>query len=99
ISGNGQRGIHLGGGGAHVVQGNRIGVDASGDTALPNAWQGIEMENSNNNTIGGTSNEAGNIVSGNLRHGISLTANSTANKIWGNHIGTNGSGTDAVPNG
>jgi len=49
----------------NTVQGNFIGVDSTGTTALPNATSGFRINGGVNNTIGGTLAAAANIVSGN----------------------------------
>src|SRR5205823_10058508 len=47
-----------------VIQGNRIGTDIAGTSALGNSI-GIEMDNGGGHTIGGTDPGAGNLISGN----------------------------------
>jgi uncharacterized repeat protein (TIGR01451 family) len=113
ISGNGSHGnfgvgVHLSNNSAStVVQGNRIGTNAAGTAALPNANGGIQLSSSNANTIGGTTPGAGNLISGNgsnagqpgnVGEGVGIFGNSGANNVQGNLIGTNGSGTAALPN-
>lgn len=46
----------------NVVQGNYIGVGASGMNPLPNAGDGIELNQARNNFIGGTNAGAGNVI-------------------------------------
>ena len=70
ISGNGRNGqfaagVNMFGSHNNIVQANRIGTNASGTAALPNANGGIEINNSNNNLIGGTTANERNIISGN----------------------------------
>jgi hypothetical protein len=101
ISGNVLEGIAIysGGTAANVVQGNYIGLSASGTAALPNTGNGILISNSQGNTIGGTAAGAGNVISGNGRAGIVLTSvASTANLIQGNFIGTNAAGAAVLGN-
>ena len=109
ISGNGTAtsvaiGLWLGDGSDNnVVQGNRIGTNEAGTSAVPNTGDGLSIENSHNNTVGGTAAGAGNLVSGNggLGHsssGISVRGTSSVNVIRGNLIGTDVSGTFAVAN-
>ena len=99
----GQR--HLGqlGGGINVngtgnaVQGNRIGTNRAGTAALPNGL-GV-IVNGANNTIGGTSAGAGNLISGNTNNAISVGPGATVTSIHGNLVGTDAAGTAALPNG
>jgi hypothetical protein len=84
----------------NVVQGNYIGTNVTGDAALGNGY-GIYFINQSpsNNKIGGTSAGEGNLISGNSSDGITMNASSPANNtIQGNLIGTNATGTAAVPN-
>ena len=41
-------------GGDNLVAGNLIGTDATGDLALGNYFYGVEIDDSSDNTIGGT---------------------------------------------
>ncbi len=87
-------------GGAHgnLVEGNRIGTDVSGTTAIQN-YSGITIIKSADNTIGGTSAGAGNLISGNYGNGIDISVyGASGNIIQGNQIGTDVSGTIALPN-
>ena len=70
ISGNQNFGIHLAGSASNVIQGNRIGTDATGSAPLGNGTSntgsaGIEG-GGNNNTIGGTAAGAGNVIAFNV---------------------------------
>ena len=106
ISGNGEDGINIWGAESvnNVIQGNYIGVDATGDFALGNGDGGITLDDgASNNTIGGdrTAGE-GNVISGNLGvtgDGVSVSGVGTDNnKIYGNYIGTNYDGTAPIAN-
>jgi len=80
-----------------VLQGNRIGTNAAGTAALGNGGQaGVVLFSSNSNTVGGTTTAARNLISGNAGDGIHLGGQ--ANLILGNYIGTDVTGTAAVPN-
>ncbi len=62
ISGNDTFGIEITGGSGHVIQGNYIGVDATGLVARGNTSSGIRSTASNF-IIGGTATGAGNVIS------------------------------------
>ncbi|MCA9062538.1 MAG: DUF4347 domain-containing protein, partial [Planctomycetaceae bacterium] len=100
ISGNLYIGLTLWNGATgNVVQGNLIGTDVTGAASLGNGSDGLVIEDSAGNTIGGTTAAARNIISGNADNGIFVTgAGSTGNSILGNYIGTNQSGTAALAN-
>lgn len=84
----------------NVIQGNYLGVNASGTAAVGINDDAIFVIDATNNTIGGTVAGAGNVISGAGRHGITIFGASTSgNNVWGNLIGTNAAGTTAIPNG
>lgn len=81
-----QAGIRLSSLGSNVIQGNRIGTDATGTSSAANGI-GIQIEeDSPNNRIGGTTAAARNVISGNTYQGIRIYSGS--NVIEGNYIGT-----------
>ncbi|HEV3343584.1 MAG TPA: hypothetical protein VG125_24645, partial [Pirellulales bacterium] len=92
ISGNGASGILIdAASGANGVVGNLIGTDASGTVALANGT-GVSVLGANN-TIGGTTARARNVISGNIGAGVVLSgASATGNVVEGNYVGTNGAG-------
>ena len=103
VSGNGT-GLNFGAGATgNVVRGNLIGTDASGTTALSNTKEGILLgAGASNNTIGGTTPAERNIISGNIQHGVHIRnqgGDPTGNVVQGNYIGTDITGTIALPNG
>ena len=98
ISGNSDWGLRIYTGTGNVVQGNWVGTDAAGAVAMSNNT-GIMVQNATNNTIGGTTASARNIISGNEYAGILLSGTSTGNTVQGNYIGTDLNGTAALGNG
>ncbi|MBV9468266.1 MAG: right-handed parallel beta-helix repeat-containing protein, partial [Abitibacteriaceae bacterium] len=81
------------------VQGNYIGLNAAGTSALPNRYFGVAIQGSSQNTIGGTTPEARNIISGNARAVLIVFAGTQGNAVQGNYIGLNPSGSATIPNG
>ena len=98
LSGNNGAGIEFLGpnADANTVQGNLIGVNINGNAALFNNGFGVGTYGNNNNTIGGTTAGARNVIAGNARDGIGLSG--TGYLVQGNYIGTDSNGTVAIPN-
>jgi hypothetical protein len=97
-------GLELTGGGGNLIQGNYIGTDPGGGGAGGNgaasSWDpGLLIKDSANNTIGGTTAAAGNVLSGNAYDGLDIEgALATGNLVQGNYIGTNLHGKAPVAN-
>jgi trimeric autotransporter adhesin len=88
-------GIEIYGSGYHTLQGNWIGLDASGTAAAANVENGIIATVSSGNLIGGTSAVQRNVVSGNGYRGIHFV-DVDGSTIAGNYIGTDASGSADV---
>jgi titin len=100
ITGNMQGGIQLGGNAVAIsnrIQGNYLGTDVTGTTALPDGPIGVSIIGGLHNTIGGTAAGAGNLISGHSEYGIELSGFGT-NVIQGNYVGTDVTGTHALRN-
>ena len=87
------------------VEGNFIGTDPSGTQALANRIAGVTILRPSSgtggasNTIGGSSPEQRNLISGNAQQGVQLLSGAQDNRIEGNLIGTDKSGTAPLGNG
>jgi|GEM_PF-715997 len=97
ISGNADTGILVESSDSNTIVGNIIGLDALGLFAITNQGHGIKLLSSNNNTIGGTTAGARNVIAGNAVNGVEINA-SNSNIVRGNYIGTNAAGTAAIAN-
>jgi parallel beta-helix repeat protein len=86
------------------VQGNYIGVDATGSAALPNGnslqgGAGVYISGAPGNTVGGSTPEAGNVISTNYFYGVDIDgAGATGNSVSANFIGTDFTGTADLGN-
>ncbi len=101
LSGNGANGagIWQSTASGNTIAGNYIGTTVSGLSPLSNQDIGVEAQDAPNNTIGGTTATARNLISGNLGAGVSLTGTSaTGNNVYGNYIGTDTSGNGSIGN-
>ena len=101
ISGNGSVGLLISGRGAsgNVVQANKIGTDLSGLFALANKDDGIFIDASPANVLGGSGSGQGNIISGNGVVGLQiLGAVSSGTVVLGNLIGLDALGRPILGN-
>ena len=101
ISGNESNGVGIVGGMStgNQILGNFIWTDVSGAAALGNRFPAVSIFNAADNTIGGTSPGAGNVVSGNDSEGILINGvGAVGNLVQGNSIGTDVTGTASLGN-
>lgn len=99
--------------GGNIIEGNYIGTDITGQFARPypqalagdqRESQGIIIDSSQNNTIGGTTAAARNIISGNRDVGVVVERSFrlfsiSGNRIIGNYVGLNVGGNAGLGNG
>jgi len=98
ISGNGNIGVAIQGN-TNIVQGNLIGTDITGKVALGNSGRGVNVQSGAGNLVGGTTVAARNIISGNTNaNGVDTFASGSTLTVQGNFIGTDVTGTVALPN-
>jgi hypothetical protein len=87
--------IRLETGDGNRIEGNFLGTDVTGTLPLGNMWGVMADINSTGNTIGGSTAEKRNIISGNSEAGVAFDITS-GNVVEGNYIGTDISGLVAV---
>ena len=93
ISGNSSYGVDIEA--SCLFEGNLIGTNLAGTASVANYLDGIVV-GASGTTIGGSSAGTGNVISGNNLTGIVIEASCL---VEGNQIGTDVTGTAAVPNG
>lgn len=99
ISGNEGDGI-LTYGSNNVIQGNFIGTNVTGMAAIPNTQTGVEITFvGSNNLLGGTTEAARNVVSGNASNGINIGGSATFTTVQGNYVGVAADGVTPLGNG
>ncbi len=105
VSGNDLEGVRIQGRytADNVVAGNYIGTDVTGNVAIEN-YEGVELNVFTSNNRLGTNADGiadaaeRNIISGNTENGI-VVNRSSRNKIAGNYVGTDVTGTQPISNG
>ena len=108
ISGNGSSGVAMVSGAAgNTILGNYIGTTAGGAGDLGNALEGILIQDSPGNCIGGAPPAAicaagagtRNVIAGNDGVGITVSgATSSGNEVFGNYIGVRADGSGPLSN-
>jgi len=84
--------------GNNVIEGNFIGLDATGTNSLASAGSGVFVQTPNNR-IGGSTPGARNLISGQGTTGMEIfEAFASGNLVQGNYIGTDRTGTKAIAN-
>ena len=107
IGGNAGSGIWLNGTGAfgNIIKGNRIGTDTTGNLRRANGFEGVAIANGAFDNLVGTDGNGfsddleSNLISGSNRWGVGIYAGAHSNRVAGNRIGTNASGSQAIFNG
>ena len=89
----------------NIVSGNYIGLNATGNAAVANQTDGVQiLFAASNNTIGGTTVFARNVISGNDNAGVYIAGDNSGplvcsgNIVSGNYIGTDAAGTTPFGN-
>jgi parallel beta-helix repeat protein len=101
ISGNGVYGLYISDSTTYgnVVEGDFIGTDYTGNNAVGHV-DGVDVANgAYDNTVGGTSTAARDVISGNSLDGVQLSSSGPGDVIEGDFIGVTASATGALGNG
>ncbi len=82
-----------------TIEASFLGTDATGTVALGNDGNGVQIYNADGNLVGGTTAEARNLLSGNGNYsenkrgvGFAITGGNY-NRVYGNYVGTDVTGT------
>jgi hypothetical protein len=109
ISGCSGHEVQINSASANVIEGNLIGTDVTGTVALssPQGSNGVFVNGGIDNTVGGTTAGAGNVISGQTAStvdptvtgtGVLIGLGSTGTVVQGNLIGTDVTGSHALGN-
>jgi hypothetical protein len=96
ISANGGPGVAPAAG--STLSGNFIGTDAEGMAPLPNGGAGVFVNGVSHVTIGGTSESARNLISGNDGPGVEIAFESEGTNLLANVIGADATGEAPLAN-
>ena len=97
ISGNSSAGIQVLSSGSNRIRGNVVGLDRTASAKIPNGGNGMYLNGTaSGNTIGGTTADERNIVSGNTQAGIWADFGQTDLTIQGNTVGTGVTGAETT---
>jgi hypothetical protein len=92
IAGSSGNTIAISNGNGNVIEGNYIGTDASGNTALKGGRGIVIFSGATNNIIGGNASDRGNVIAAN-NEAIYITGTGVdGNQIINNHIGVGADG-------
>lgn len=92
ISGNGAYGVFVSGASGTSILGNFIGTSAAGTSAVPNAFDGMLVFQSDDTSI------SGNVIAGNGASGVYVDTGSTGASIFDNFIGADATGSAVIGN-
>jgi hypothetical protein len=100
ISDNGGDGVLITGAGAagNAVDGDFIGTDLTGKRPLGNAKNGVEIRAAGPNLVGAVAPAPDNVISDNGADGILILGGTGANRVRGNYLGTDVTGTRPLGN-
>ncbi len=101
ISGNHDAGVFIQGNSSigNAVRGNYIGTNINGTVGLGNGGGVLISNGAAYNVIGGNTPAERNLISGNSDNGVYIVDSGTlSNTVSGNYIGTDVSGSYAIPN-
>ncbi|HYE84644.1 MAG TPA: NosD domain-containing protein [Clostridia bacterium] len=99
VSGNESTGIILADAGTEFnkITGNYIGTDIDGIYALGQVSAGVFIHSgATRNTVGGTSPEDRNVISGNKRAEVSIMSGANNNEVTGNYLGIDAAGKNPI---